>query len=483
MKKITLVLSVLCLFLMPSCKKYLDIKPKGIQIPEFYDDYVKLLNHKSMMNADNPYLVYITDDILLGDLSVPFGRYDQAQENQKNLYSFAPGAIFSDGADDFLWQNAYKRIYTFNVVINNVLSCPDGSPKEREALAAEAKVGRAFEYLLLVNTYARNYNAQSASSDLGVPLVLSEDINKVYERNSIQEVYDQILKDLNEALPHLSATTPHRFKPSKQVGNAFMAKMYLYMGDYENARMFAEKALQDNNLLTDMTKYSLNTAGNGIGLGRIYDASTGDVYPEAKDNVESIYARYGDGMIGLSRNVYASVDLLDTYKENLPAGAIDQRRALYFSDNSFKLYGQTHNFPGKSMWVPYVMFNSGFNSSELFLIAAEGYARKGDAAKALTLLDDLRDMRIVGNQSLPLVDAKAALKIVLDERRREFAFAGSTRLIDLKRLNREADWKKDVVHTAGTETWTLKANDAKYILPLPPKLISVNPSIPQYNRD
>jgi tetratricopeptide (TPR) repeat protein len=483
MKKITLALSVLCLFLMPSCKKYLDIKPKGIQIPEFYDDYVKLLNHKTMMVADNPYVVYLTDDILLGDLSVPFGRYDQAQENQKNLYSFAPGAIFSDGADDYLWQSAYKRIYTFNVVINNVLNVPDGSPKERETLAAEAKVGRAFEYLLLVNTYALDYNAQSATSDLGVPLVLSEDINKVYKRNTIQEVYDQILKDLNEALPHLSATTPHRFKPSKQVGNAFMAKMYLYMGDYENARIFAEKALLDNNQLTDMTKYSIKTTSTGIGFGRIYNAVTEGVYPEAKDNIESIYARYGDGFIGLSRNVYASEDLLETYKHNLPTGAIDQRRALFFADNSFKLNSQTYNFPGKSMWVPYLLFNAGFNTSELFLIAAEGYARKGDAVNALAQLDKLRDMRIKGNTNLPLVDAKTALKIVLEERRRELAFAGSTRLIDLKRLNREAEWKKDIVHTAGTETWTLKANDAKYILPLPPKLISVNPSIPQYSRD
>jgi len=124
-----------------------------------------------------------------------------------------------------------------NVVINNVLSCTDGSPKAKEALAAKAKGGRAFEYLLLVNTYARDYDANSAANDLGVPLVLSEDINKLYKRNTVQEVYDHIFKDLNEALPHLSATTTHRFKPSKQVGNAFMAKMYLYMKDYENARI------------------------------------------------------------------------------------------------------------------------------------------------------------------------------------------------------------------------------------------------------
>ncbi|SDK27154.1 SusD family protein [Pedobacter sp. ok626] len=481
MKNITLILSALLLFLLPSCKKYLDIKPKGIQIPEFYDDYVKLLNLKTMMSADHSNTVYLTDDALLGDLSVLLGQYQLADEGQRNLYSFAPGAVFSVGMDDPLWQNAYKRIYTFNVVINNVLSCTDGSAKEKQALAAEAKVGRAFEYLLLVNTYAKDYDANSAANDLGVPLVLSEDINKTYKRNTVQEVYDQILKDLNEALPHLSTTTPHRFKPSKQVGNVFMAKMYLYMGDYENARIYAEKAMLDNKSLTDMKLYSINPAGNGV--GRIYDKVTGKVFPEAKDNVESVYARYGDGLINLSAKIYASTDLLATYTRDLPTGAIDQRRLLFFADERFTLSNKTYDFPGKSMWVPYVFFNLGFNSSELFLIAAEGYARKGDAQKALALVDDLRNMRIVGNKPLPLVDAKTALKIVLDERRREFAFAGSTRLIDLKRLNREADLKKDIVHTAGSQSWTLPANDPRYILPLPPKVISLNPTIPQYKRD
>lgn len=479
-KKISIITVVCCLFVFQSCDKYLDIKPKGIQIPEFYDDYVKLLNHKSMMNADNPYTVYLTDDILLGDRSVAYGQYDQAQEYQRRLYDFSNGAVFSAGADDFLWQNAYKRIYTFNVVINNVLQCTDGTEKEKQMLAAEAKVGRAFEYLMLVNTYARDYDKATSSTDLGIPLLLSEDINKIYVRNTIQEVYEHIIKDLTEALPHLADKPKHAFKPSKQVGNAFTARVYLYMDEYELAREYAEKALQQNNVLLDMTKYSINPAANGS--GRIYDASTTLAYPYPEDDVENIYARYGDGFIGLSRNIYASDDLLNTFKLQLPAGSTDQRRALFFSDNSFKLYAQTYSFPGKSMWVPYVMFNAGFSTAELYLIAAEGYARKGDASNALKMLDKLRDKRILKNSPLATVSANEALKIVLEERRREFAFRGSMRLIDLKRLNREAEWKKDIRHKLGEETVELPANDKRYVLPLPPKVIEVNPGIEQYDR-
>ena len=74
-----------------SCDRFLDIKPKGIQIPEYYDDYLRLLNHKDMMYADAGFVSYITDDILLGDNSVPFGQFEQAQEASQNL----PMARFS----------------------------------------------------------------------------------------------------------------------------------------------------------------------------------------------------------------------------------------------------------------------------------------------------------------------------------------------------------------------------------------------------
>ena len=60
-----------------------------------------------------------------------------------------------------------------------------------------------------------------------------------------------------------------------------------------------------------------------------------------------------------------------------------------------------------------------------------------------------------------------ALRLVIDERRREFAMLGAPRLIDLKRLNREDWFRKDIVHTADGETWTLPANDLRYIMPVP----------------
>ena len=57
-----------------------------------------------------------------------------------------------------------------------------------------------------------------------------------------------------------------------------------------------------------------------------------------------------------------------------------------------------------------------------------------------------------------------ALRLVIDERRRE-------------------DWfRKDIVHTADGETWTLPANDLRYIMPVPQTVLDFNPDMPQYER-
>ena len=113
------------------------------------------------------------------------------------------------------------------------------------------------------------------------------------------------------------------------------------------------------------------------------------------------------------------------------------------------------------------------NSTEFFLILAECYARSDEMEQCLTILDRIRDKRIVGNVPLPRTTVQEALRLTLDERRREFALqGGSLRLVDLKRLNREEPFKKDI----------LPANDERYVLPLPPAVISANPSIPVYPR-
>jgi hypothetical protein len=65
MKKIFTILFI-AIVALSGCKKYLDVKPKGYTIPEFYDDYERLLNNSALYGVSSSYPVYLTDDAQSG---------------------------------------------------------------------------------------------------------------------------------------------------------------------------------------------------------------------------------------------------------------------------------------------------------------------------------------------------------------------------------------------------------------------------------
>lgn len=142
MKKIYFALLVLGALSFSSCNDYLDIKPKGYTIPEKTNDYQLLMNSTSLISSTPGYPVFLTDDINLGLTNDPVtsSRFDNISYLKKQLYSFASGAILEDGQTDTYWETAYSRIFTYNVVINNVLNSIEGTEVQKKKLWAEAKV-------------------------------------------------------------------------------------------------------------------------------------------------------------------------------------------------------------------------------------------------------------------------------------------------------------------------------------------------------
>lgn len=481
MKKIffALMLSAVC---FTGCKDYLDIRPKGYTIPEFFEDYKKLLNGQNLLRSSSGLPNFLTDDVQAGTLkdvnqSPDFTLYSLVK---RNLYSFEHGAIYEPGNADSFYEPSYSRIFTYNTVINNIENVPDGVAAEKKQLKAEALVGRAFEYFNLVNGYAMAYDASTAATDLGVPLVLTEDINKKYIRNTVAEVYDLILSDLIAAQSNLSSIPDHKFRPTKVAANAFLSKVYLVMGRYKEALQNANEALKLNKNLID---YKLYTTRPSLTFGRVALISNKDLYfPPLDKSIETVWARQTASSDGAPmKEVYASNDLLSVYAKDLPTGAVDQRLNLFFCTDFANFTGPVY-FPGRSVWAPYVEFNMAFSTGEIMLIAAEAEARVGDKELALAHLNTLRNSRIVGNTPLLASTNEEALVMALDERRREMPNQGLTRLIDLKRLNKDPRFAKTVTHTFGTQTFTLPANDKRYVLPIPPKVLELNPSIPVLDR-
>ena len=479
MKKLFLYISIAIALMATSCDSYLDEKPKGYTIPVYFEDFALMLNSYEFVFLGQIYPTYMTDDVDLGDENAPtYFSIASKYEEELNMFKFKEGEVFNPSSDDYAYGSFYKIVYICNVVANNILNVPDGIQSEKERIWAEAIMHRSMCYFNLVNYYGKPYNKATSSTDLGVPIILSEDINSTYKRNSVDDVYKLMVKDLELAAPMLGKVSNHRFRPNQAAGYALLAKLYLHMGEYEKALANVNKSL-DLNISAKLIDYKKFHALEEGSWGRIVDEN-GEIFPERIDSPEGLFVKVPSNSFGTS--VCASDDLMAIYEKNLPTGAIDQRVALFYAKDSANTHEKMY-FPGKTLYVNHCMPNVGIGLPDVMLIAAECEARVGNKDKAMDLINELRDMRIVNNEELSAATKEEALQIVVEERRRELAFHGTERFFDLRRLNLDPRFAKTVVHTAERgQSWSLPANDKRYVMPLPFSVRNFNPTIPQYDR-
>ena len=97
----------------------------------------------------------------------------------------------------------------------------DDRTETREQLKGEALLLRAYAHFELLNLYAKPYDAATATSERGVPLYLTIDINQEFKPVSIEKVYEQILSDIEEGeklmtVEEQPAETRYRFSKKSE---------------------------------------------------------------------------------------------------------------------------------------------------------------------------------------------------------------------------------------------------------------------------
>lgn len=457
MRKYIKIAMAACVLSLGACDDFLDIKPKGIVIPEMFEDYEKLINYAQLLKASDSYPCFMTDDIDLID-GQDISEDALMEMSTKNLYTFQSD-IFGGADMDGLWEYSYNRIYYYNVIAEDVMNVQDATLAEKRSLRAEALMGRAFEYLTLVNAYANHYDKATAATDLAVPILLDKQINKSnLKRATVAQVYKQVKDDLDSAalyLPEKPKKTAYR--ASKPVGLGMLARMYFYMGEYTQALSYAKQSLAINSTVLDLQQFKVVDPEKSI--GRI------DYPGDAKDNPENIYIRLAPWTFGFSASAFCSDEFVALFDDK------DMRKELFMSTY---LWGTTYpNY----VWCPYVYANMAMSVPEMMLIAAECEARIGSKENAMTYINDLMVNRVRDFVPESAATNDEALVKVLRERRRELAMLGCTRLIDLKRLNREPRFAKTITHTTEGQTYVLEPNSPKYILPIPQVVLTFNPDM------
>jgi starch-binding outer membrane protein, SusD/RagB family len=438
MYNLYIALCISCFFV--SCKKYLDAKSDPtLTSPGSLKDLELILDEPDMnqsisLNITGSDEYYASPE----DYIVYFDKPTQDQ--------FIWNAQTRDQQD---WYRPYRIAYNANTVLDNI---NDITPENQEGLGNNIKGSalfhRAHAFYQVAQLFAKQYDPGSASTDMGIPLRLGSDFNVATNRPSVKETYDRITLDLKEAASLLPGIVQYKTRPSRAAAYALLARVYLQIGEYENARLYADSSLLINDQLLDY-----NTLDSGSET------------PFERFNQEVLFYGFTERPVP-SAQVVAKIDsnLYNSYDDN------DLRKYLFFlvnDDNSV-------SFKGSYNSSTYVLF-TGLATDEVYFIRSESYARLGDILSAMQDLNTVMSKRWVNDGSFVPFDAatqQEALEIILNERKKELVFRG-LRWSDLRRLNKEPQFAKTLTRDYLGQTYTLPPNDKRYVLLIPQHVIDL----------
>ena len=444
------------LALASSCSKYTDIKTQGSLIPSAIDNYRYILNNTSTFE----YAGKMTD-LAAADVAIVDSAQQATIEGYsdyfylRNSYLWKSPIIELSTSHDPDWDNYYGRIFNCNIVVNEVPASTGGTDSAKAELIAEALTHRADAYLNLVNEYAKPYNSATATSDLGVPLVLTQDLNQQLNRATVAVIYNKIEADLKEAIPALPKASAYNTLPDKAAAYSLMARFYLLKGDYTNAGLYADSAL---------------TLQSGLN-----DLGTITTMPYRKNDPEIIFGKIaGSGFTYSPFILRLSDDILNLL------GTKDMRYQLFTKDAASN-YGS--NYTGRYFCreqINYENRNYGTSVPEMMLIKAEVLARAGSTDAAMDEVNQLRQKRFKAADyvALTATDKNDALVKVIEERRREFM----CRLLpwmDQRRLKDDPLFSKTYTRTWQGQTYTLEPSSNRYVFPIASYVLGLNPEIEQ----
>ncbi|MDN5479652.1 MAG: RagB/SusD family nutrient uptake outer membrane protein [Chryseobacterium sp.] len=454
------IIYILIFSLFSSCKKeWLDEKPsKSLVVPESIANFQALLDNEGKMNGFGGGSMPVMGELTTDDYEMLDNTYTTTVSAiERNCYTFKQDIYEgSSGISD--WNSPYEQVFYSNVALEGLekIKPTTGEVANYNNVKGSAYFFRAHAFFSLAQYFAKQYHTATANSDLGIILKLKSEIGFV-PRSSVSESYQQIIRDLLEAeklLPNVPLVVT---RPSRAAVFALLSRVYLVMGDYDNALKNANDCLAIKNKITDFN--NLNAAAT---------------IPFTPFNEEVIFSSNLNSFLILIMNLnYCLINpnLYNQYDAN------DLRKGVYFRQT-----GTRYAFKG-SFNATYSGNFAGLATDEVLLTRAECLARTGNISGAMK---DLNDLMIKRYKINPLTnistyvnqiasDEKDALKKIFTERRKELLFRG-IRWLDLRRLNSDSRFAVTLSRTVNGKTYTLGPNDPRYIFSIPDDEIRLNPN-------
>lgn len=467
-----LLVALTGIVLFPGCKKsFLEVVPKGSLIAATTEDYGRLLTNASLLNVSIDHQVMLGDDVaaIQSLLNNSTTREQRLFRWEDEVYEPSENAPELDG---FM-----TNIYLYNKIINEVMMA-EGPEQQRRSLRAEALAGRAWVYFHLINYYGKPYNAATAATDPGFPLVSTTDVTQMnFTRASVEEVYARIVSDLEAAVPDLPERLLSRMRMSRPFGKAMLGKVYMFMQKFDKALPLLNDAFNDlagSALPVRLYNYNQTFATGGAFLP--IQTLGGPTYPSSSANEENIFARQFSNVYSFFNNTFVLA----------PAAT----KLFKSSDLRLKFF-VNRQFPsgalpaGTLRRIGQNLTQTGVTLPDLYLLRAECKVRNNDLPGAV------EDVFMLRKNRMPEADASVAadtaadkmrlLHFILEERTREFAVQGY-RWLDMRRLSVDPLFNGiTFTHQAfaadgSAVTYTLRPG--RLLLRFPPKIMEQNPGMP-----
>jgi len=442
---LVLLLAGISIFFTGCQKDFLEKKPdRSSLVPHSIADYQALLDYNSFfINA--PGLQETTaDDFMISDAGL-----QTLIPIQINAYKWLDN-MFAGVSSIQDWGIQFQQVFYCNTILEGIEELDDQlvNTPEYNLVKGTALFNRAFAFYNMAQLFAAPYAANTAGTMPGIPIRLSSDVNARYPRGTVQQTYDQVLKDLEAALLLLPDQVMYKSRPCKAAAFALLARVHLTMGHYERAGEFAAQTLK---IKPDLLDYNL-IKGN----------ATDRLFPSAQPNgnIEVIFFKGAVNYPFPATSALANVvpPLYNSYV------ADDLRKLLFFRNRGNGVFTFRGNYGGT---INTVLF-TGLATDEMYLIHAECAARAGNISVALADLNKLLLTRFAKDKFVPYVitDQEEVLKLVLAERRKELVCRG-LRWTDLRRLNQDNRFAVEISRTVEGKVYKLLPNSNRYTFPIP----------------
>lgn len=344
------------------------------------------------------------------------------------------------------WNKAYNQIYTANTVIKGIQNSTHLETNLANSFKGEALFVRALVHFYLVNMFGE------------IPYIENTDYkeNTTINKKSVDQIYTLIKNDLEESIDLLPDvyTSADRTRPNKYVALALLARLNLYMENWNNAELVTNQILDLSGLFQEQpTPENLFLKNSPETIWQLKPALEGGSTHEASTFTILSAPPYSSSLRETFVQLFEEEDL----RRSFWIGEITDGSSTWF-------------FPAKYKQIHYESTSSEysiiFRLAEVYLIRAEARARMGNLTGAK---NDLNKIRLrSGLLETTAETSEEILNAILKERQLELFTEFGHRFFDLKRLNKLDEQLQPI-----KPGW----NSHEKLFPIPEAELGLNPNL------